>query len=1730
MKSSKCLLLLAALVGFGLAGNSHAALLSSIEIVSPDSGAIRGIDSVIVVKATVTDYVGVGNGGNFGVNRGGNASTDEAQILMYLRTDAGPLYVPRAAQIAATWSQPSSDLPRLGQLRAAFGKAGTDIDMMFETRYDFDVGEWAFSAGDNTKAYVFGEEVEGASKSCFVKAHVSDGAATGRLLMDGCDGDFTKDEKVTGKVSGAVRKIDSAKAAKTTKGLRGIDQANLFYAATKRADQGNITSLSTPYVMENEDSLGFVGPSYPGAGKTGKRFIDWDGGAAYNPTELSDVKNHTGTGWVTDASNKVTTEGEWLTATTTGDVTTFTWRVKIRPGAVSATTGIYAEAIAYDDSDDKYTAVKNTKATSQISIDTERPVVPGQIISVSVAGAYSAQYSRATAATGNYGPDIVPSAAQGDTPLNTWAPDGNEGGKPRTKAKAYKIAGIGDTFTIDVNLGTTTQAYAAGDSLEARMDFLGKTTVLDKGNRSGQVLSQTIKLTEGYAGNLDVTGAVPTVRVYYVDKAGNESYAVNVHKAKKDYGAAGLAAVGTFITQNKDTRGSIQPYIAGGNIHALRWKPNAGGNPNGILVDATSPVLDSIRVAKGDTITDGTLLADNNMKNDTNVALFGFLEPLDSLIVSFNDPRKVRLEFSGTQIVKNAMTGAMTGETANAGKEQAAYPFAFTDMGDNDKATKDVKIGAIASVTTASVRHGLGREDSLLTGLYTMTVRGVDFAGNASTKAIDSVYVDSRPVLLNRPFPTNLAFGATTNSELFRKVGTDARVDTVDEETAKVVFQLSEPADSVRVIYTRTAGADATGKVRARALSGTQLLNTTAEQQTGVEGLVDNTQYKLEIETIDLAGNHHKYTFGDFYYDADYSVPVIKRFLVTAKDGGNTKFGSGNKVAAGAAVTLTIKADASTDNSLTANSYKAAAILKVAGGGPGLTLSGTGVTDLGGGRATLSELDWAVGQRTVTLKDTIAGETLTVSVVDSVSANGPFAGALDSAIVTQNAAFDTISVMAPATVDVGESFRVDVSKKDKYGNVVPGIEYYTITTDQIGVELPTGAQQLKDGAGGFTAQANSAVGALEFKIRATIAAADKYGIATTNVVAGSGLDAPNALVAEDYTGADGAGDQGGFVVLTWDPSDDHGTLDGYRIYREVQVSQGAGTDADGNATIVALEAPAAAMVPWASVDAVPGEAVGRAIVATLDNVATKWGVSSERGGAVAGAAKAVSVEAISAYEAMARTMQQSRDQVAVEGPVFATLLPEALAFAENGVAPRFNLFGSEMARSSITETKEAVRAIDNIAPTAVPFLRVLDTPADEGNSITLTWTKSESDRMLARSASNAVSIGSMNDMVAGVVGYNIYRKVGAQGEYTLIGKAAAGATSFADETALNGVRYTYSVSPYDHDNIAEASTERTAMAIRNSARDSQGKVVQGLFGSDNTVGFDDFFIFADNFGITAADEVFEPAFDLSPNAGLPRVDFDDFFVFADNFGRSIQAAGKVVPMLAGLNTDARLYLETAADLPNVGEEVVVNVDMADFVQMKGYGLSVAFDAEQVEFVRATTTNSLLGEGEFATPRTIAQADGKVEIAAYGDMVTEGELGLSLVFRTKTQIENTEIEVTGSQVSDGSLGVNAVALPAPVQIQTRPEAFALANNYPNPFNPATTIKYALPEASQVRLEVFNTVGQVVRTMVDAHQNAGRYVVEWDATSDNGVNLSSGIYFYRLQVEGNYLEVKKMLLLK
>jgi len=95
--------------------------------------------------------------------------------------------------------------------------------------------------------------------------------------------------------------------------------------------------------------------------------------------------------------------------------------------------------------------------------------------------------------------------------------------------------------------------------------------------------------------------------------------------------------------------------------------------------------------------------------------------------------------------------------------------------------------------------------------------------------------------------------------------------------------------------------------------------------------------------------------------------------------------------------------------------------------------------------------------------------------------------------------------------------------------------------------------------------------------------------------------------------------------------------------------------------------------------------------------------------------------------------------------------------------------------------------------------------------------------------------------------------------------------------------------------------------------------------------------------------------------------------------------------------------------------------------------------------------------------------------------------------------------------------------------TIPQAFHLNQNYPNPFNPTTTISYGLAEPSTVLLEMFNVLGQKIRTLVTAHQTAGTYSIQWDACTDDGLPVSSGIYIYRLQA-GDFVQVRQMLLLK
>ena len=86
-------------------------------------------------------------------------------------------------------------------------------------------------------------------------------------------------------------------------------------------------------------------------------------------------------------------------------------------------------------------------------------------------------------------------------------------------------------------------------------------------------------------------------------------------------------------------------------------------------------------------------------------------------------------------------------------------------------------------------------------------------------------------------------------------------------------------------------------------------------------------------------------------------------------------------------------------------------------------------------------------------------------------------------------------------------------------------------------------------------------------------------------------------------------------------------------------------------------------------------------------------------------------------------------------------------------------------------------------------------------------------------------------------------------------------------------------------------------------------------------------------------------------------------------------------------------------------------------------------------------------------------------------------------------------------------------------------FLMKNAYPNPFNPSTRITYSIPKSDFVTLKIYNSFGREIRILVSEIQKAGEYTINFDAS-----NLSSGIYFFKLQVGSGFVDTKKMLFLK
>jgi hypothetical protein len=214
-------------------------------------------------------------------------------------------------------------------------------------------------------------------------------------------------------------------------------------------------------------------------------------------------------------------------------------------------------------------------------------------------------------------------------------------------------------------------------------------------------------------------------------------------------------------------------------------------------------------------------------------------------------------------------------------------------------------------------------------------------------------------------------------------------------------------------------------------------------------------------------------------------------------------------------------------------------------------------------------------------------------------------------------------------------------------------------------------------------------------------------------------------------------------------------------------------------------------------------------------------------------------------------------------------------------------------------------------------------------------------------------------------------------------------------------------------------------------------------------------------------------------------------------------------------------------LPTSGELIfhnsfsVVNPDLVDEVLPSGAAAIFSLEAVHAAtktplanlYERVVTRNDILpfrGERRLPAPSALSgqQVYLRVAVKTQGPIVAKPSL----------------VEIYHEMPDSSSL-----LRPELADATELPKTFALHPNYPNPFNPETSIHFDLPEASEMELVIFNAIGEKVKTLVQGQRAAGSYVEIWDGRNTGGEMVASGVYFLKLQA-GDFIATQKMILLR
>jgi len=212
-----------------------------------------------------------------------------------------------------------------------------------------------------------------------------------------------------------------------------------------------------------------------------------------------------------------------------------------------------------------------------------------------------------------------------------------------------------------------------------------------------------------------------------------------------------------------------------------------------------------------------------------------------------------------------------------------------------------------------------------------------------------------------------------------------------------------------------------------------------------------------------------------------------------------------------------------------------------------------------------------------------------------------------------------------------------------------------------------------------------------------------------------------------------------------------------------------------------------------------------------------------------------------------------------------------------------------------------------------------------------------------------------------------------------------------------------------------------------------------------------------------------------------------------------------------------------------GEEFSIPVDISNTKGVTALQIEMSVNPELYSVADVTLADAF---SSYSISYGYNQESEKLIIAIAGakPMEMEGEL-LTINFTANTEIKGKvtgDLRVTKFLANETDFTQNVSS--QPIEFIGKPTTYGLNQNYPNPFNPSTVISYQIPEDNvNVKVVIYDINGQIVKTLVNETQNAGRYKVTWNATNNAGSKVSSGVYIYRI-IANKFIATKKLMVLK